>query len=248
MIEQRVDGVAILTFGMEDALLQHLRFRNLPLVFIDVGPKAPRISNIRVNYMDGIRQAVQHLAAVRHERIGFVAGPLELRSALTRKKSFEESMREIGLPVRPEFIVGGDHRLEGGRRALRELSKLRERPTGLICSNDMTAIGVMREAFELGISVPRDLSVVGFDDIRMAEFMIPPLTTVQMSQTELARLAFDALLSEVKRATPTPDGTEYVLKTQLILRSSTTFPPGASQVKSEAFPSRSVKSRASGKK
>src|SRR5580692_13095951 len=85
MIEGRVDGVAILTFGMEDELLEHLRFRNLPLVFVDVGPKAPRVSNIRVDYSHGIRQAVQHLAAMRHERIGFVSGPLRLRSAVARK-------------------------------------------------------------------------------------------------------------------------------------------------------------------
>src|SRR5712675_1687463 len=78
MIERRVDGVAILTFGMEDELLEHLRFRNLPLVCIDVGPKAPRVSNIRVDYGHGIRQAVQHLAALRHNRIGFVSGPLKL--------------------------------------------------------------------------------------------------------------------------------------------------------------------------
>jgi LacI family transcriptional regulator len=231
MIEGRVDGVAILTFGMEDELLEHLRFRNLPLVFIDVGPKAPRVSNIRVDYSHGIRQAVQHLAAMRHERIGFVTGPLRLRSAIVRRDAFEESMREIGLPVRPEFIVDGDHRLEGGKRALQKLYKLREKPTALLCSNDMTAIGVMRQAFELGIGVPKELSIVGFDDIRMADFVIPPLTTVQMSQTELARLAFDALLKEVKREKPSPDGTEYVLKTQLVLRSSTTFPPSDNQMK-----------------
>jgi LacI family transcriptional regulator len=226
MIESRVDGVAILTFGMEDALLEHLRFRNLPLVFVDVGPKAPRVSNIRVSYADGIRQAVQHLAALRHERIGFVTGPLRLRSALARKDAFEQSMQEIGLAVRPEFIVEGDHRLEGGERALKKLFGLRERPTALLCSNDMTAIGVMREAYELRIEVPRDLSIIGFDDIRMADFMVPPLTTIQMSQTELATLAFQALLKETKRETPDPQGTEYPLATRLILRRSTTFPPG----------------------
>jgi len=238
MIEGRVDGVAILTFGMEDELLEHLRFRNLPLVFIDVGPKAPRVSNIRVDYAHGIRQAVQHLAAMRHERIGFVTGPLKLRSAVARKNAFDESMREIGLQVRPEFIVQGDHRLEGGKLALQSLSKLREQPTALLCSNDMTAIGVMREAFELGITVPQDLSVVGFDDTRLADFMIPPLTTIQMSQVELATLAFNALLKEVKREAPAANGTEYVLKTQLILRKSTTFPPSNTQVKSGSNPKR----------
>ena len=235
MIEGRVDGVAILTFGMEDELLEHLRFRNLPLVFVDVGPKAPRVSNIRVDYAHGIRQAVQHLAAMKHEQIGFVSGPLKLRSAVARKDAFEDSMREIGLQVRPEFIVLGDHRLEGGKLALQSLYKLREQPTALLCSNDMTAIGVMRQAFELGISVPRELSVVGFDDIRLADFMIPPLTTIQMSQTELAKLAFEALYKEVARETPSPNGTEYALKTQLILRSSTTFPRGT-QTSSGARP------------
>jgi DNA-binding LacI/PurR family transcriptional regulator len=234
MIESRVDGVAILTFGMEDNLLEHLRFRNLPLVFIDVGPKAPRVSNIRVDYAHGIRQAVQHLAAMRHERIGFVSGPLTLRSAMARKAAFEASMREIGLAVKPEFIVQGDHSLQGGKLALQNLCKLREQPTALLCSNDMTAIGVMRQAFELGIAVPRQLSVVGFDDTRLADFMIPPLTTVQMSQTELARLAIGALFEEVKRETPAPHGTEYNLKTHLILRSSTTFPPTRSPAKSLA--------------
>jgi LacI family transcriptional regulator len=231
MIESRVDGVAILTFGMEDTLLEHLRFRNLPLVFVDIGPKAPRVSNIRVDYADGIRQAVQHLAALRHERIAFIAGPLRLKSAIARKIAFEAAMREIGLPIRPSFVVEGDHRLEGGKKGLQMLSELRERPTALMCSNDMTAIGVMREAFELGIRVPEDLSVIGFDDIRIAEFMTPPLTTVQMSQSELARLAFEALLKEVKRETPSPEGTEYILKTHLVLRSSTTFSPNHAQPK-----------------
>ena len=247
MIEGRVDGVAILTFGMEDELLEHLRFRNLPLVFVDVGPKAPRVSNIRVDYAHGIRQAVQHLAAMRHERIGFVTGPLRLRSAVVRRDAFEASMREIGLPVRPEFIVEGDHRLEGGKLALQELSKLREQPTALMCSNDMTAIGVMRQAFDLGISVPQELSIIGFDDTRLADFMIPPLTTIQMSQAELATLAFNALLKEVKREAPAPNGTEFVLKTQLILRKSTTFPPNNNQVKPRSTPKRTSQTAPEGK-
>jgi LacI family transcriptional regulator len=247
MIEGRVDGVAILTFGMEDELLEHLRFRNLPLVFVDVGPKAPRVSNIRVDYAHGIRQAVQHLAAMRHERIGFIAGPLQLRSALARRDAFESSMREIGLQVRPEFIVEGDHRLEGGKLALKKLWKLREQPTALMCSNDMTAIGVMRQAFDLGIGVPQELSVIGFDDTRLADFMIPPLTTIQMSHAEIATLAFNALLKEVKRDAPSPNGTEFVLKTHLILRDSTTFPSSNNQVKPRSPAKRAPQAAPEGK-
>ena len=79
MIERRVDGVAVMTFGMEDLLLEDLKVRNVPLVFVDVGPALPRVSNIRIDYLHGIRQAVQHLAALRHERIAFITGPLSLR-------------------------------------------------------------------------------------------------------------------------------------------------------------------------
>src|SRR5689334_15740969 len=91
MIERRVQGVAILTFGFEEALIDHLQFRNLPVVFVDVGPRRPRVTNIRVNYMTGIRRAIQHLAALRHQRIAFITGPLELRSAVARKECFERA-------------------------------------------------------------------------------------------------------------------------------------------------------------
>ena len=111
--------------------------------------------------------------------------------------------------------------MEGGMAALRSCCRCRIRPTAVMCSNDMTAIGVMRKSHETHIAIPQNLSVVGFDDIRLAQFMIPPLTTIQMSQAELARLAFDALMADVERETPAPNGTEYVLKTNLVLRQST---------------------------
>jgi DNA-binding LacI/PurR family transcriptional regulator len=219
MIERRVDGVAILTFGLEDALLEHLRFRKVPLVFVDVGPEAEGIINIRINYQNGIRQAVQHLAALRHTRIAFVTGPLHLKSALARREAFQTSMTEIGLS--PNLLVAGDHRMEGGMRAFVELARLDSRPTAVLCSNDMTAIGVMREAYDHDISIPEDLSVVGFDDIHLAEFTIPPLTTVRMSQSELAKTAFQALLHEVAGVSPSHEHKVYELNTNLILRRST---------------------------
>src|SRR2546429_1445537 len=88
MLEHRVEGVAVMTFGMEESLLDDLKLRNVPLVFLDVGPPRPRVSNIRIDYLHGIRQAVQHLAALRHERIAFITGPLTLKSALARKDAF----------------------------------------------------------------------------------------------------------------------------------------------------------------
>jgi LacI family transcriptional regulator len=233
MIERRVDGVAVVTFGMEEALLEDLKSRNVPLVFIDVGPSLPRISNIRIDYLHGIRQAVQHVAALRHQRIAFVSGPLTLKSAVARQRAFTQSMGEIGLAIEPECLIAGNHTMEGGIAAMRKLFALPKRPTAVLCSNDMTAIGVMRESYDQGVRVPDDLSVIGFDDIRFAQFVTPPLTTVRMSQTEIARLTFNALLAEVQRKTPMPSGTEYTLITNLVLRESTAMAPNSGHAKDE---------------
>jgi LacI family transcriptional regulator len=113
-------------------------------------------------------------------------------------------MEEIGLAALPELVIEGDHTLEGGMCALANLLAVPIPPTAVVCSNDMTAIGVMRQSYEEKISIPRDLSVVGFDDIRLAQFVLPPLTSVRMSQSELARLAFHALLSDVQRQALAP--------------------------------------------
>jgi DNA-binding LacI/PurR family transcriptional regulator len=225
MIERRVDGVAVMTFGMEELLLEDLKTRRVPLVFVDVGPALPRISNIRIDYLHGIRQAVQHLAALRHQRIAFVAGPLSLKSAVARRNAFLQSMQEIGLGCDPLLIVEGDHRAEGGMAAAAQILNSPIKPTAILCSNDLTAIGVMKKSYEEGVVIPRDLSLVGFDDVRLAQYMLPPLTTVQMSQTDLAMLAFKALLAEVGREEPLSNGTEYILQTNLLLRKSTAMSP-----------------------
>jgi DNA-binding LacI/PurR family transcriptional regulator len=227
MIERRVDGVAILTFGMEEVLLEDLKLRNVPLVFADVGVARPHVSNIRIDYLHGIRQAVQHLAAFRHRKIAFISGPMRLKSAEARQQAFLRSMEEIHLEADRRLIVEGDHTIEGGISALGQLLSGPTRPTAVICSNDMTALGVMRKSYEDGISIPRDLSVIGFDDIRLAQFVLPALTTIQMSQAELARLAFHALLAEVQRESPSSAGTEYLLTTHLVLRESTHLVSGA---------------------
>jgi LacI family transcriptional regulator len=226
MLEHRVEGVAVMTFGMEESLLDDLKLRNVPLVFVDVGPPRPRVSNIRIDYLNGIRQAVQHLAALRHEKIAFITGPLTLKSALARRDAFVRSMSEIGMVGDPELIIEGNHTLEGGEEAFAKLLNRHLCPTAILCWNDMTAIGVMHKCYSEKIVVPRDLSVIGFDNIHLSQYILPPLTTIEMSQTELGRIAFQALLQDVQRETPNPKGTEYVLKTTFVLRESTAMNPG----------------------
>ena len=130
-------------------------------------------------------------------------------------------MQENGLPVDQELIVTGDHKVEGGVAAFSRLASLPQLPTAILCSNDMTAVGVMRGAYERGVAIPSELSVIGFDDIRLAEFTTPPLTTVRMSQKQLAHYAFEALRGEAESRDGSQNGKEIELETSLILRGST---------------------------
>lgn len=221
MMERNAEGVAVMTFGIEQPLLDQLADRHIPLVFVDVAPEKPGISLLRVDYHHGIRQGVQHLAALGHRAIGFVSGPLRLHSARSRLSAFEQSLEECGLPIEKRLIVEGDHTMEGGIAAAERLLAEKRRPTAVLCSNDMLAIGVLHRVTRAGLRVPDDMSIIGFDDIRMAEMMMPPLTSIQMSRAELARAAVTALRAHVEKTSPQR---EYPIETRLVVRQSTGVP------------------------
>jgi len=230
MIERRVDGVAVMSFGMEESLLTDSPFlRDTPLVFVDVGPARERVANLRIDYAQGIGEAVEHLRALGHERIAFIAGPQQLPSAQMRRAAFLAEIKRAGGAVDDSLLMVGDHTIEGGMAATRELLKMRPRPTAVLCSNDMTAIGVMHECHEQSVPIPEELSVVGYDDIRLARYMLPPLTTVRMSQRELGETAFRALYDEARRTKPRTTGRVYPIETHLELRRSTAPPKKTSR-------------------
>jgi hypothetical protein len=134
---------------------------------------------------------------------------------------FSKSMTELGLAVPGVYIVEGDHKMEGGKAAMEKLIALAELPTAVICSNDMTAIGVLHALDETTLKVPADISVVGFDDIHLAQFMLPPLTTVQMSCKELATAAVQALRAGIESDHPQSAQKEWPVATRLVVRRST---------------------------
>jgi LacI family transcriptional regulator len=226
MLQRNVDGVAVMTFGIEEELVQKLVEREFPLVFVDAGPDLPNIRVLKVDYGEGIRQGVQHLAALGHRRIAFISGPLRLRSAASRRDAFLKSMGELGLIVPAEHLVEGSHNMEGGIAAMEQLIRLSELPTAVMCSNDMTAIGVLHALYRTPHKVPADVSVVGFDDIHLAQFMLPPLTTVQMSCNHLAAAAVEALRAGIERDNPKAAQTAWHIPTKLVVRQSSTFPRG----------------------
>jgi DNA-binding LacI/PurR family transcriptional regulator len=224
MLERRAEGVAVMTFGVEKPLLEQLAERKVPLVFVDVGPERPGISLLRVDYHHGIRQGVQHLAALGHRDIAFISGPKRLHSAQSRTSAFSKSLAECAIVANPAWILEGDHTMEGGIDAMDRLLKSKHLPTAVMCSNDMTAIGVLHKLYHAGLRVPDDLSVIGFDDIHIAQVTIPPLTTIQMSCFELARAAVTALRAQVEEGGDPKRN--YKINTHLVVRESTGFPRG----------------------
>ena len=227
MLQRSVDGVAIMTFGIEEELIQKLVARAFPLVFVDAGPDMPNIRVLKVNYGEGIREAVQHLAALGHRQIAFISGPLQMRSAVARRDAFLSSMAELGLTVPPAHLVEGTHAMEGGIKAAEQLLSIADLPTAIMCSNDMTAIGVLHGLHHTTHPVPLDISVVGFDDIHLAQFMLPPLTTIQMSCKQLATAAVQALRAGIEANHPLVHQKEWHISTKLVVRQSTSFPRGS---------------------
>ncbi len=227
MLQRNVDGVAVMTFGIEEDLVQKLVEREFPLVFVDAGPDLPNIRVVKVDYGEGIRQGVQHLAALGHRQIVFISGPLRLRSAVARRDAFLKSMAELGLTVPAEHMIEGQHTMEGGIEAMARILSLDQLPTGIMCSNDMTAIGVLHALYRTPYKVPSDISVVGFDDIHLAQFMLPPLTTVQMSCRDLAFAAVEGLRAGIEPDYADSRKKEWRIPTHLVVRQSSTFPRGS---------------------
>jgi len=219
MVERKVDGAAIMTSEADPALLVELTRRDIPTVFMDTGKNSTRSANISIDYEQGIQEALGHLFSLNHRRIAFIAGPLNLQSAQRRLDAFVSGMKSRGVEVGEELIEKGDHRIEGGMYAMRNLLRLHERPTAVISSNDLTAIGALGTIHDAGLDVPRDISLIGFDDISFAHLTQPPLTTIRLSRSQLAITALAALEKLMRRE----DGnsTEYTIRTHLVMRGST---------------------------
>lgn len=219
MLERKVEGVAIMTSEMDKHLVDQLAHRNVPMVFLDVGPVGKGISHVVVDYAMGVNEAVEHLLSLGHRRIGFISGPLSLKSARIRQTAFLRSLTRYGIDEDKRLVGEGDHNVDGGLTAMTRMLATGCSPTAVLASNDLTAIGTMRAVRRAGLSVPQDISVVGFDDIRLAQFTEPPLTTVRLARRELAEHAFHALMHNVaEHPKAKSDGK---LETHLIIREST---------------------------
>jgi len=215
MIENRVRAAAVMTSMMDAAHVNELASHQIATVLLDQECPQRFVSCIQIDYAGGASQAVDHLWELGHRRFAFVAGPANIKSAQTFCRAVLEVLQRRRTPCE---VLEGNHRVEGGSAAARTLLEKPIVPTAVLCGNDLTAIGLMNALEGAGLRVPRDVSVVGFDDIYSAHLTRPALTTVRIPREGLGRLSFEildkTLRSKRKR------GAVYTCETSLVVRGS----------------------------
>ena len=225
--QRKVDGLVILAPHTTDHFMRPLTDSGVPLVVVGEHPNDEAIASIMGNDGMGIRLAVDHLVELGHRRIAFVGGPADLSSATRRRESFVETMKGHGLKAGPDLIGEGDYTMHSGRVAGGRLLAHAKRPTAIVAANDYMAMGVIQSAQELGLRVPRDLSVTGFDDLPDSADYWPPLTTVHQPIFEIGIQAAQLLLAQMTRGSSASARTGPLAERQvmtdvsLIVRKST---------------------------
>jgi len=216
MIENKCPGVAVMTSRVHPSMALHLAERGVASVFLDGEETGPLRSNLRLDYARGAGEAVRYLQALGHRRFALIAGPQTRASHVAYRRAVEAALKRFRLKLE---VVEGNNDAETGAAVVDLWLGSGERPTAVLCSNDLTALGVVRAISKRGLQVPGDVSVVGADDIPFARLATPPLTTVAMPREELGRLALETLSTMLGDARGL--GTETVLPTALVIREST---------------------------
>ncbi|MDG6285299.1 HTH-type transcriptional repressor PurR [Glaesserella parasuis] len=224
LIKKRVDGILVMCSEYTENSLALFNGTNVPMVVMDWGPNDGKSDRIIDHCLDGGYMATKHLIDNGHCDIAIIAGYLYKTTAKARYDGFVKAMTEAGLLIRKEWIFENDFQPEGGYESMNNLLKQDKLPTAVICGCDAMALGVISAITEKGLSVPQDISVIGYDNIHSSRFYAPPLTTIHQSKTRLGQMAIDTLLERIQQHNEQPSEpvTPKVLEfyPELVVRSS----------------------------
>lgn len=221
----RVDGVLVISISPTDEEVPLLAEASVPIVLIDAHhPALTMLHQIMVDDVAGGRAVTEYLIRLGHTRIGFIGDPADnpfnFTSSRDRARGYRQALEAAGIPYRPEYYAEGPHGRRYARESARRMLTLPERPTAIFAASDVQAVGVLEAARELGLRVPQDLSVVGYDDVEIAEIL--GLTTMRQMLFESGRRGVELLLKTLEN--PETEPVQEVLPTELVVR-ETTGPP-----------------------
>jgi LacI family transcriptional regulator len=215
-----VEGAVLMGADPEDPEVRRLARSELPTVGVDLDIEGPATTFVISDNIDGAARAVRYFHSIGHRRIATITGLLDKRPGADRLRGYRQALQACGLAYRDEYVAYGDFYVESGRRAMADLLSLDEPPTAVFAASDMMALGAIRAAGDLGLNVPADVSVIGFDDIQLADHMNPPLTTVRQDKAGLG-VAAGAALVRLIEGQQDDVGPSTVLPVELVRRGST---------------------------
>jgi DNA-binding LacI/PurR family transcriptional regulator len=216
-------GVIAVFSDLNESVRTQLRTRGIPFVVVDpTGEPVHDTPSIGAANWNGGLAATRHLLGLGHRRIAVVGGPDWILCSRARMDGYRAAMDAAGVPVDPELTSHGQFQVEEGVRKGRSLLRRTDRPTAIIAGNDLQALGVYQAAREARLHIPEDLSVVGFDDLPVAQWVGPPLTTIRQPLFEMAAAAAELVLALARGEQPVQ--TRIELATELVIRESTAPP------------------------
>ncbi|MDR0489064.1 MAG: LacI family DNA-binding transcriptional regulator [Propionibacteriaceae bacterium] len=218
------DGLVLVVSRLTDGVDSELARLRIPYVIVDpIGIVPPGVPVVGATNTEGGRTAVDHLVELGHRRIAIITGPKNITCAQQRLDGYQAGLARAGIQPNPDYVHYGDFEVEGGYKAAKALLALPDPPTAIFAGSDLQANGVYRAASEEGLILPQDLSVVGFDDSPLCDWMIPTLTTIRQPLEDMARQATRILLS-ITNGQGYPGTTNIQLATSLVVRESTCSP------------------------
>lgn len=219
LAEKRIDGLVLVVTGSDAVARATLGGIAMPLVLLDREVSGVSGDLVEVNHVLGSQMATRHLLELGHPRVACISGPPGLSPSSQRRAGWKDALEKAGVERTESDLARGDFTARGGYLAMQALLKRRPRPTAVFACNDLMAFGALTAAREAGIAVPQQLSIVGFDDIDLAAFSAPPLTTVAQPKKQIGTVAADLLLDRVSNART--DNRQMILDPELRVRAST---------------------------
>lgn len=219
LLQKRVDGLLLMCAENHRPSRETIgRYPSLPIVMMDWAPFDGANDIIQDNATMGGEMATHYLITQGYTRIACVTGPLDKTTSQQRLHGYRQAMQQAGLNILPGYEVSGDFEFQGGLTAMQQLLALELRPQAVFAGNDAMAVGVYQALFQHGLAVPDDVAVVGYDDIQLAQYMTPPLTTIHQPKDDLGELAIDTLLHRLQN--PGGESQILVLTPELVVRGS----------------------------
>lgn len=225
LLERRVDGLIVASSRTTDEYARQLRSEDVPVVCIN-GPLGQFPHAVQIDQRQGARLAVDHLAELGHRRIAHITGPTGVPTRAERLAAFRAALRDRGIAYDPSLVATNVSTIDQSRSATAQLLALADPPTAIFTYNDRLAVGSYQAIRAAGLVIGRDVSVVGFDDIPMTEWLDPPLTSVRQPRRDMGRTAVDILLTAL-RGEAAPD--LVVVQPTLVVRGSTGRAPDQSR-------------------